>query len=166
MMVGSASARDLISVSVNGIQRASGNNFIDLIDDALAQVGAFSDLADLPNYSVEIEYLGIRNAIVVDASSSGNVVELSIPSTGFSQLFTGVDPDDVEEQVEDFLKTSGSKTVAKFLEAARGRSPLAVLDGNPRSTTALLARSAFQRFGLGAPRARARNGTLGAYLSE
>lgn len=149
------SAGELISVAVDGVERISGSNFVDLVEDALSQQSAFQDLAGQPSYEIAVDYLGITRAIVLDASSNGSVVTLSIPSIGFSQLFTGTNADDVENQVGDFFEQNGSDTLAKFLEEVNGRSPLAVTDGNPRSTTALLARSAFDRFGFGAPRSRA-----------
>ena len=90
----------------------------------------------------------------MQASAFGTQVVLSIPSTGFSKTFTGTSPDDVEDQVEDFFEDDGAKELAKFYEETSSRTALALLDGNPRSTTALFARSAFDRFGLGALRTR------------
>lgn len=151
---GVGSAGDLISVAVDGVERASGSSFIDLVEDALSQEGAFQDLGAQPNYEIAVDYLGISRAIVIDATSNGSEVTFSIPSIGFSKVFTGADADDVESQIEDFFEQNGADTLADFLEEVNGRSPLGVLDGNPRSTTAMMARSAFDRFGLGAPRSR------------
>ena len=94
------------------------------------------------------------NAMQLQASAFGTQVVLSIPSTGFSRTFTGATPDEVENQVEDFFKDDGAKELAKFYEKTNARTAIALLDGNPRSTTALFARSAFDRFGLGALRTR------------
>lgn len=155
LLTSSAGARDLVSVSVDGVRRASGSNFIDLVDDVLSQDGEFSDLSSTANYTVGIDYLGILDAFQFDASLMGQSVTLTIPSTGFSRTFTGTSADDIENQVQDFLESDGANQLANFLEEVNGRSPLAVLDGNPRSTTALLSRGAYDRFGLGAPRTRA-----------
>lgn len=154
VIVAGASAQDLISVSVDGAPRASGSSLLDLVDDALSQVGDFEDLSGVANYSLGIDYLGIENAIVLEAANSGSEIELSIPSTGFTRVFSGATPDEVESQIEDFFREDGSDTYADFLQEVNARSRLAVLDGNPRATTALLARGAFERFSMGAKRTR------------
>lgn len=69
-------------------------------------------------------------------------------------LFSGASPADIENQVEAWLKQNGARTWAEFLEAMNALTPLAVLDGNPRSTTALMANSAFRNFGLHDDRSR------------
>lgn len=150
-----ATADDLIVVSVDSVRRDSGNSFVDLLEDALSQEGAFTDLQITPNYQLDFDYLGVRQAIQFSASLTGSQVTLSIPSTGFSRVFSGASADDIEQQVEDWAEEEGARELARFLEEVNGRSPIAVLDGNPRSTTALLARGAFDRFGFGAPRTRA-----------
>lgn len=66
---------------------------------------------------------------MLDAVSNGAQVTLRIPSTGFSRVFTGTTASDVEDQIEDFLKSDGAKAFAQFLEEVNGRSPLAVIDG-------------------------------------
>ena len=148
-------AKDLIAVSVDGVPRASGSSFIDLVDDALSQVGAFQNLSGLASYTLSFDYLGIPGAIVFDAASNGAQITVAVPSIGFSRVFTGANPNDVEQQIENFFKDEGLSAYASFQEEVNARSKVAVLDGNPRSTTALLARSAFDRFGLGAARTRA-----------
>ena len=60
-------AKDLIAVSVDGVPRTSGSSFIDLVDDALSQVGAFQNLSGLASYTLSFDYLGIPGAIVFDA---------------------------------------------------------------------------------------------------
>ena len=150
-----AHAGDLVAVSVDDVERASGSNFIDLVDDVLSQEGDFEDLESRTEYAISLDYLGISDAIQIDAEDNGRRITLRIPSTGLSKVFVGTSADDVEDQVEDFFEESGSDELAEFLEEVNGRSPIAVVDGNPRSTTALLARSAYDRFGFGVPRSRA-----------
>jgi hypothetical protein len=149
-----AGARELLILEAGGI-RDSGHDVEQLVDDLLTQEGAFSGLAVQPAYDATLDYLGIHKAMVMSASAFGTSVVLSIPSTGFSRTFTGTSPNDVENQVEDFLKDDGARQLAKFYQETNARSELALLDGNPRSTTALFARGAFDRFGLGARRAGA-----------
>ena len=57
-------------------------------------------------------------------------------------------PAALEDQVEAFIRQDAAETWANFVESMSGQSELALLDGNPRSTTALMANSAFRRFGL------------------
>jgi hypothetical protein len=153
-LASAAGARDLLILQADGLSD-SGHDLEDLVDDFLSQEGAFSGLALQPSYSATLDYLGIPNAMQMQASTFGNQVVLSIPSTGFTKIFTGTSPDDVEDQVEDFFEDDGAEELAKFYEETSSRTALALLDGNPRSTTALFARSAFDRFGLGALRTRA-----------
>ena len=68
--------------------------------------------------------------------------------------FTASSPDDLENQIEDYIQKGGSNEWAKFLEQTNAESKLALLDGNPRATTALAASSAFRRFGLDLSRTR------------
>lgn len=153
-LAAAAGARDLVILEAGGI-RDSGHDVEQLVDDLLTQEGAFSGLAVQPAYTATLDYLGVHHAMVVSASAFGASVVLSIPSTGFSRTFTGTSPNDVENQVEDFLEDDGARELAKFYEETNARTALALLDGNPRSTTALFARGAFDRFGFGARRARA-----------
>ncbi len=149
-----AGARDLLILRADGVTD-SGNDMADLVEDFVSQNGAFSGLALQPTYTGTLDYLGIPNAIVMDASLFGTNVVLTIPSTGFTKSFTGTSPDDVEEQIEDFFEDEGADELAEFFEETNARTPLATVDGNPRATTALFARSAFDRFGISALRTRA-----------
>lgn len=148
-----AGARDLLILRADGVSD-SGNDMVDLLEDFLSQEGAFSGLTLAPSYSATLDYLGIPDAIVMDATLFGTNVVLTIPSTGFTKSFTGTSPDDIEDQIEDFFEDEGADEVAEFIEETGRRTALATFDGNPRATTALFARGAFDRFGLGALRTR------------
>jgi hypothetical protein len=148
-----AAARDLFVLRAGGVAD-SGHDAAALIEDALSQQGAFGALALQPSYGASLEYIGIADAITLQASSFGTQVVLGIPSTGFSKTFTGATPDAVQVQVRDFFEGAGADELARFQKKANARTPLAVLDGNPRSTTALFARGAFDRFGLEPVRSR------------
>ena len=67
-------------------------------------------------------------------------------ATGFSRVFTGVDADDLEDQIRDFLLEDGATEYAKLLKLINSASTAAVTDGNPFATTALMARAAYDRF--------------------
>jgi hypothetical protein len=160
-LAGPVAARDLLILEAGGL-RDSGHDVGDLVDDFLSQQGAFSGLALQPSYSATLDYLGIADAFRLDATAFGTQVVLSIPSTGFTRTFTGTSPEEIESQIENFFEGDGVEELAEFFEETHERTALALLDGNPRSTTALFARGAFDRFGLGAPRTRAGFGRASA----
>src|SRR5258705_11476414 len=78
-----ASVRDLFILQAGGVAD-SGHDLENLVDDFLTQRGAFSGLALQPTYSATLDYLGIPNAIQLQAAAFGTQVVLTIPSTGFS----------------------------------------------------------------------------------
>ena len=92
--------------------------------------------------------------MLLAVTNFGSQATLTIPSTGLVVPFTAASPDDLEQQIEDFLQTSGAHEWAGFLEQTNAHSKLALLDGNPRATTALAASGAFRRFGLDTSRSR------------
>jgi hypothetical protein len=149
-----ATARDLFVLDAGGVSD-SGHDVTELVDDFLSHEGKFAALGLQPSYAATLDYLGMRSAMTMQASAFGQQVVLRIPSTGFSRTFTGTSPQDVQNQVEDFFEGSGAHQLARFLEKSNGDTALALLDGNPRSTTAMFARSAFERFGIGPLRSRA-----------
>jgi hypothetical protein len=148
-----AAGRDLFVLQAGGVSD-SGHDAAGLIEDALSHEGAFAALTLQPSYGASLEYLGNPGAITMQASNFGTQVVLGIPSTGFSKTFTGATPHAVQDQVEDFFEGAGAHELARFLKKTNARTPLAVLDGNPRSTTALFARGAFDRFGIEPLRSR------------
>ena len=155
---GSASlsrAEDLIQIDVPVLAiSASSNDFSELGKSFLLQEGDFSGLIGAPAYTASLRYLEIPNALLLSVASFGSQATLTIPSTGLSVLFTAASPDDLAQQVQDFIQKTGSREWARFLEQVNARSPLALLDGNPRATTALAAAGAFRRFGLDTSRSR------------
>jgi len=142
-----AGARDLFTLQAGGVTD-SGHDVEGLLDDFLAHTGPFSALALQPGYNATLDYLGMPSAITMQASAFGNQVVLRIPTTGFSKTFTGTSPANVKQQVRDFFDGAGAHELARFLEKTNAHSKLAALDGNPRSTTAMFAGSAFDRFGI------------------
>jgi hypothetical protein len=100
-----------------------------------------------------LDYLGIPNAMHFLIIPQVGVVGIQIPSVGSSRIFAAGTRTDISP-VDQFFKGEGSDVLAKFYQKTSSLTPLALLDGNPRATTALLARGAFDRFGLGALRTR------------
>ena len=136
-----------LETSVPGIG-ASGNSMIELVEDLLDQSGDFAALQAVPNYTASLDYMGVEDAIVLDITNLGEDLVLTIPSTGAVVAFDTDSPAALEDQVEAFIRQDAAETWANFVESMSGQSELALLDGNPRSTTALMANSAFRRFGL------------------
>lgn len=168
-----ATAQDLfrIETSVPGVG-ASGNDLVSLFENLLNQTGDFSGLQAISSYTANFDYLGVEDAIVLELSNMGEDLLLTIPSTGAVINFDTTSPATLEDEVEAFIKQDAVDTWAEFLESMSGKSDLALLDGNPRSTTALMANSAFRRFGLSDTHTRvgyreqevARFGTFGITL--
>jgi hypothetical protein len=146
---------DLIQIDIPllGIS-GSSNSFTSLGQDFLRQEGDFSGLIGQSAYTATIRYLEMSDAMVLALTNFGSDATLTIPSTGLVVAFNAASPDDLESQLEDFLKGGGSREWAEFLEQTNAESKLALIDGNPRSTTALLSSGAFRRFGLGGSRTR------------
>jgi hypothetical protein len=148
-------ADDLIQIDIPLLSiSASSNDFVSLGEDFLRQEGDFSGLVGQPAYLATLRYLEMEDALLLSVSNFGSQATLIIPSTGLSVPFTAASPDDLENQIEDYIQKGGAKEWAKFLEQTNAESKLALLDGNPRATTALAATGAFRRFGLDTSRSR------------
>ncbi|MFI5216625.1 MAG: hypothetical protein ACHQ3O_08770 [Candidatus Limnocylindria bacterium] len=148
-------AEDLIQIDIPSLAiSASSNDFKSLGQDFLLQEGDFSGLIGQSAYTATLRYLEMDSALVLAVTGFGSDATLTIPSTGLVVAFNAVSPDDLENQIEDYLQDTGAKEWARFLEQTNAHSKLALLDGNPRATTALLSSGAFRRFGLGASRSR------------
>lgn len=141
-------AADPFEVSVTGGPSASGDSVSALLAELLEGEGAFGATSARSAYSASLTYLGVDDAIVVSSANSGRSVTVTIPSTGYSQTFTGANSAEVSEKVRAWLLESGAAELGRFQTAVNGQSRLALLDGNPRSTTALLARGAMLRYGM------------------
>jgi hypothetical protein len=64
-------------------------------------------------------------------------------------LFNADNRNELDDKVEDFFKGEGEDIYRRFLKAMNQLSKVAVSDGNPNSTTALMARSIFEEVGFG-----------------
>ncbi len=151
----SSRADDLIQIDVPALSiSASSNDFVSLGEDFLRQEGDFSGLVGQSAYLATLRYLEMSDALLLSVTNFGSQATLMIPSTGLVVPFTAVSPDDLENQIGDYLQRGASNEWGKFLEQTNAESKLALLDGNPRATTALAATGAFRRFGLDTSRSR------------
>ncbi len=126
----------------------SGPHLIDLVDTLINSKDQFTQFQNQV-FTSSLTYAGVPNAVQFTRNTNaGDSVTLAIPITGFTRTFSGTNEDDVQNQIEDFLKKDGATTVAQLLKAINERSPVAVTDGNPTATTAVLAGASFRRYGL------------------
>jgi hypothetical protein len=118
------------------------SSFPSLLSDVLNTNGPFAGFAST-NFNATVNFLGVPNAVQASSNSTGTSVSLAIPLTGFSQTFNGPTRSDVETQIKNFFLQNGSSVVGNFLAAIAKQSAVAVTDGNPNSSTALMASSVF-----------------------
>jgi hypothetical protein len=152
--LGSAAfAADLFSITAqttSGTPEQStvgGQSVIDLADQLINNKEQFA-VFENRDFAATLTYAGIEDAVRFSGNAAGTEVTLAIPSTGFSKTFTGTDRDDLEQQIEDFLKKEGSKQWSAFQKKVNELSTVAVSDGNPQATTAWLANQHFSKFAL------------------
>lgn len=149
LLTSPAAAQDLFRMDVPLLGLTNTNNdVVDLITGMLDQSGPFMGLQGEPGYVSGLGYLGVESALVFEIGDSGNSLDLVIPSIGKTISFSAGSPSELGNEVESWLKDDGIGTWASFLQAMNGKAPLALLSGNPRATTALMANSAYRHFGM------------------
>ncbi len=127
---------------------AGSSSVINLVQSAINADGSFASFANR-GYSASLQYAGVANAINFTVNNAGTSATLQIPSTGFSKTFTGTSRSDLNSQITAFLKSDGESEYAKFLKAMNEQSTVAVSDGNPNSSTAMMASQAFDDYAFG-----------------
>jgi hypothetical protein len=118
------------------------SSFPDLLDDVLNVRGGFAPYAGA-DFSASLSFLGIPQAIMATSNLDGTEVVLQIPGIGFTRDFSGASRSDVENQIHDFFLKDGSAVVGEFLKYVARHSAIAVTDGNPTSSTAIMANDSF-----------------------
>lgn len=144
-----AFADPLFGVSATGGGNSvsvSGSSLPDLLDDSINASGSFSSLKNT-DASVNVTYAGIKDAIQLSVNAAGTSATLALPGIGFSKTFTGSTREELQTQIEDFLKKDGAETYLKFLASVNQQTVAAVVDGNPSAQTAVMAQRAFSRWG-------------------
>jgi len=146
---GVAGATDLFGVEATfsgGTITQTASSLPELVDALVNNQGAFVPLVG-NDFTGSLTYYGIPGAVVVDVQGD-NQLTITSPLTGLNRTFTGIDRNDLEDQLTDWLLKEGSREVAKLIQAAAERSAAALTDGNPSSATARMADRAFGAFGL------------------
>ena len=139
---------DLFRVDVVGSSdtlSVSGNSLLDLAQNVAGQEGEFSVFSG-QSFTASVDYAGLPDALILSSNADNSVVTLQIPSTGFSKTFDEADGP-IEDQVEDFLKSEGSQTLADFINVVNEQTLAGVTDGNPSALTALISNETFRLFG-------------------
>ncbi len=131
-----------------------GDSIIDLVDNAINTRGAFAPFQNATS-TFSLNYGGVADAITVVKASTNTSATLTFGPTGITRIFSGTNQDDLENQIEDYLKKEGGQDYTNFLKAINAQSVIAVSDGNPNATTARMAQVSYDRFGLFADQLKA-----------
>jgi hypothetical protein len=126
---------------------AGGSSVVDLIENLVESESQFRSLEN-QGFSATLNYAGVKDAVRISRNAAGTSATVVIPSTGLNKTFTGDNEDDVNNQIEEWVRQDGANEWAEFLQAVNEASPVAVNDGNPLATTALLADTTYERFGI------------------
>ncbi len=127
--------------------QAGGKDITHVLTTLVAKEGEFASFKNQP-VTAHIDYLGLPRALGVSVTFDGNTATLRIPGTGYVHTFTGATPRQLQNAVADWIKEEGGDELARFRRFVNRRSAAGVTDGNPNATTALLAGSFFNSFGL------------------
>ena len=137
-------------------QAGSDNSVVDLVDAFItADVsGGFGGLDGLEGYDGTLSYLGVPGAVEFSLSNFGTELTITVPSTNTTVELRGLTPEDLADNFDDWLKSSGLGVWTDFLREMNGATPLAMLSGNPKSTVALMGDNAYRKFGFDDSRSR------------
>jgi len=156
LLASTASANDrfLFEIAADTMPEPVGSNdVVALMEDFVDRQGDFDDLDPFGTNTGTLDYLGIPKALEMVLAPLGTSLRFTIPSTGTDQTFYAADGD-LSDQLEDWLQEDGIGEWARFLQAANGLAPLALLSGNPKSTVARMGSDPYRRFGFDDSRSR------------
>lgn len=137
----------LTATSGTSVTAVSGSSIPDLINDAYNTQGQFANLAG-KNFAATLRYGRLTNAATFTKNAAGTSATLAIPSQNFTKTFTAANQNDLQNQLEDFFTKNGPDEYARFLRFVNENSTLGISDGNPLASTALMADTGYNRFGL------------------
>src|SRR5207244_10770124 len=126
---------------------ASGSTLPDILENAIQTEKQFSTLSGR-DFNATLRYGRLTDAASFSRNAAGTSATLSIPSQGFTKTFTAANEDDLKDQIRDFFVKNSSEIYSKFLRFVNENSTLGISDGNPLATTALMADTGFNQFGL------------------
>jgi hypothetical protein len=139
---------NLTAVGTSGTAvTAQGGDVIHLVDNLINEQNQFANLAG-QGFTSSLTYGGVKNAAVFTENSAGTQATLNFPTTGFTKTFTATANESLETEIENFIKGNGDSAYGAFLRSMDRLSPVAVIDGNPQASTAVIADAAFSDFGI------------------
>ncbi len=124
-----------------------GTNIDGLITQVVERQGQLAVLVGQP-FDAQLSYLGVPNSARLNISANGLSATLEIPSANFKKTFTAATPNQLNNQIQNFLRKEGSSELAEMRRYVNTVSPAGITDGNPYSTTALLASEFFDALAL------------------
>lgn len=124
-----------------------GNNVESVIAQVVERQGELAALAGQP-FTANVNYLGVPNSAILSISADGRSATLTIPSANYTQDFSASNPDQLNKDIQKFLKKDGSSQLAEMRRQVNKESPVGITDGNPNSTTAMFAENFFDALGL------------------
>ncbi|MBV9488288.1 MAG: hypothetical protein JO069_01005 [Verrucomicrobia bacterium] len=146
-------AKDLFEVQASAgspsplQQFGSFNDVTSAVQDVVEAQGPFHAFENR-DYVATLNYLGVRDAATLAISGNGTRADLSIPLDGRRKTFFGPDRHSLYRQIRDYLlRGAGTSILGDISKAANQQSAVALTDGNPSSTTAVLAARTFNDFG-------------------
>ncbi|HWE00823.1 MAG TPA: hypothetical protein VG326_00335, partial [Tepidisphaeraceae bacterium] len=126
---------------------ASGNSLPNLVSHFITGQSQFTSLKNRDS-SASLTYGGLSSAVLISKNASNTSATLSLPTIGFTKVFTGTNPGDLEAQIRKFAEKNGANIYGEFIRSINEQTELGVTDGNPLAATALFADQAFTQFGL------------------
>jgi len=145
-----AQASDFFNLSATGTTTtvsANGSNVLNLADELIQRDSQFASLSGQA-VTGSLRFGTLNHAINFTENAGGTSATLTIPSTGFTRTFTAANSAALDTQIRNFLKTDGANAYADLIKVVDRTSPVAATDGNPLSSTAVIADDPFNRFGL------------------
>lgn len=124
---------------------ASGNSLLDLTQDVIESRNEFKNFKNR-GVSGSLNFGGVEDAIQVSVNQSSTEATLRLDLIDFEKTFTGANRDELEDEIEDFLTKDGANIYGRFLREIREQTLIAVLDGNPESSTALVSHQMFKEY--------------------
>jgi hypothetical protein len=124
---------------------ATSSNVVNLISDMTHGTGQFAPVSGNA-YKAGITYFGVPAAMQFTSNAAGTKITISSKITGLHQTFTGSSRSNVANQVVSWIKGNGASDIFAVSRKVDQISAAGVTDGNPYSTTALMATGAWNMY--------------------
>lgn len=122
--------------------RITGNDMVDVFNRILEREAELKQYVG-KDLKVDVTYLGVPVALQLEIAPDGRTARLDIPAVRFSRVFQADSSDQLQTDIEDFVRNEGSAPIADLREVVNRSSTAGITDGNPNATTAILSDAAF-----------------------